>query len=39
VRGRDEKIAFIFAVVVVGYDDDFAPGEGFDRGFDAMMVV
>ena len=37
VRGRNEEIAFIFAVIVVGHDDDFALGEGLDRDFDAVI--
>src|SRR5262249_60271933 len=39
MRGRHEEIAFVFAVVVVGDDDDFAVGEGIDRGFDATVAV
>src|SRR5262249_29138590 len=39
MRGRHEEIAFVFAVVVVGDDDDFAVGEGLDRGFDATVAV
>jgi hypothetical protein len=39
VRGRNEEIALIFAVIVVGHDDDFALGEGLYRSFDAVMVI
>src|SRR5262245_66004835 len=39
VGGRNEEISLIFAVIVVGHDDDFAPGEGLDRVFDALMVI
>src|SRR5262249_14558305 len=27
-RGRDDQIALAFAVIVIGDDDEFAPGEG-----------
>src|SRR6185295_19998546 len=36
---RNEKVALVFAVIVVCYDDDLASGEGLDRGFDTLMVV
>jgi hypothetical protein len=31
VNRREDQVAFVFAVVVVGHDDDFASGEGVDR--------
>ena len=36
-RGRDEQIALVLAVVVVGDDDDLALGEGRDGLVDALM--
>ena len=36
-RGRDEQIALVLAVVIVGDDDDLAAGEGRDDGFDTFM--
>jgi hypothetical protein len=39
VRGRDEEIAFVFAVVVVSNDNDLAIGEGLDRSFDAAVAI
>ena len=38
-RGRDEQIALVLAVVVVGDDDDLAFGEGLDRRFDASVAI
>ena len=38
-RRRDEKIAFVLAIVVVGDRDDLAAGEGGNGGFNAMMYV
>ena len=37
--GRDEQVALVLAVVVVGDDDDLAAGEGLDRRFDAFVGV
>ena len=34
--GGDDHVAFVFAIVVVGDDDDFAAGEGFDGFVDAV---
>ena len=39
VRGGDEQVALVLAVVVVGDDHDLAPGEGLDRRFDAVVGV
>ena len=36
-RGRDEQVALVLAIVVVGDDDDLAPGEGGNRCFDALV--
>jgi hypothetical protein len=36
-RGRDEQIALVLAVVVIGYDNDLATGKCRDRGLDALM--
>jgi len=35
----DEKIAFVLTFVIVGDDHNLAFGEGFDRGFNALMAV
>ena len=35
--GRDEQVALVLAVVVVGDDDDLAAGEGGDRRFDRFV--
>src|SRR6185437_7294573 len=39
MRCRDEKIAFVFAVIVISNDNNLAIGEGLDRGFDATVAV
>jgi hypothetical protein len=39
MRGRNEEIALILAIIVVSYDDDCAFGEGFDRSFNALVIV
>ena len=36
-RGRDEQIALVLAIVVVGDDDDLAAGKRRDCGFDTFM--
>ena len=36
-RRRDEQIAFVLAIVVVGDDDDLAAGKGRDGRFDTFM--
>ena len=38
-RGRDEQVALVLAVVVVGDDHDLAFGEGLDRGIDAAVGI
>ena len=38
-RRRDEQIALVLAVVVVGDDHDLALGEGGDNGFNADMDI
>lgn len=39
MRGRDEQIAFVLAVVVVGHDDELAAREGRDHVFNATLDV
>src|SRR5262245_46902036 len=39
VHRRDEQVAFILPIVVVGHDYDLALREGVDRGFDALITV
>jgi hypothetical protein len=36
---RDEQVAFVLAVVVVGHDEDFAAGKSGDRSLDPLMRV
>ena len=31
VRRREDQVALVLTVVVIGYDDDFAAGESIDR--------
>ena len=38
-RSRDEQVALVLAVVVVGDHNDLAFGKGLDRGIDAAVAI